>query len=175
MMSGSMTQKQIKQDKMDKLVKLPCAVCGQLLATWDGHIKCMNCRTCNKQAPCNICGASDKQLWKRFARQQREYNRCHLPHMEGTEGAEADTGSDASPRPGAEHTATKRSGAELSAMDEYSADSGPSTRKSPKRDGGGGSWDWEKLAALVGTIVDNSVSAIQKQNAVPAWPPQPMQ
>ena len=68
MMSGNMAQKQ-----MDNLEKMP--VLKMILTTWNEHIQCINCRTCNRKHTCDICVHWNKSSWKRLACQTREFNR----------------------------------------------------------------------------------------------------
>jgi len=154
-MSGKMAQKQMESLENMEPLQMPCSVCDEKLTSWDHHLQCIHCRSCNKAHPCAICTPWSKNLWTRLRREIREANR-------GIGLSDHQDSSDATPR--TSQAPTKRAATQLSPHGD--AESGPSVSKSPKRDGGGSStWDWERLVAMVGTTVQKTVTGIQQQNA----------
>ena len=149
-----MAQKQMESLEAMQQLKMPCSICDEVLTSWDDHLQCIHCRTCARKHPCAICKDWSKSTWKRWSKQTTEANK-------GLGQAYEHDSSGSTPR--TDQAPVKRS-VTLSPMDHFSAEEGPSVAKSPKRDGGAGSWEWEKIATMVGATVQKTVAGIQQQN-----------
>lgn len=80
----------MSQAQVDKEPARKCAYCIRIKPEWDKHTLCKVCRECNQKSPCDVCKDWDQELWAKWARAIKEYNKKQRESESTTSGAERD-------------------------------------------------------------------------------------